>query len=461
MLNQSDVKNNNNKFYVIQLLQNAASGQYVVWNRWGRVGVVGQSSAQSCGSNLRAAKALFANKFSDKTGNAWQMKKHFQKLPGKYHLIEMDYEVSDECPSKCESSISHEPSILPPRVQSLVKLIGDIDMMKRQMIEVGYDAKKMPLGKISKTMIKEGYNILKCIGEELSKTRKNSKTLEDLSSRFYTVIPHNFGFQSMRNFIISTPDKLKEKILMVEALESIEVAHRLLDSKSDAEGENPVDSKYKQLKCDMRPLEEDSADWKMVEEYIKNTHASTHGSYHLKLNNLFSVDREGEAERFAKFASDSNRMLLWHGSRLTNWMGILSHGLRIAPPEAPVTGYMFGKGVYFADMVSKSANYCFASRDSTRAVMLLCEVALGKSNELQRANYHADQLREGCLSTHGQGRTAPDPAGMRMLPDGVKVPLGASADTGVSGSLLYNEFIVYDTAQIRMRYVMEVEFQFK
>ena len=34
------------------------------------------------------------------------------------------------------------------------------------------------------------------------------------------------------------------------------------------------------------------------------------------------------------------RMLLWHGSRLTNWVGILSQGLRIAPPEAPVTGYM-------------------------------------------------------------------------------------------------------------------------
>ena len=33
-------------------------------------------------------------------------------------------------------------------------------------------------------------------------------------------------------------------------------------------------------------------------------------------------------------------MLLWHGSRLTNWVGILNQGLRIAPPEAPVTGYM-------------------------------------------------------------------------------------------------------------------------
>lgn len=37
------------------------------------------------------------------------------------------------------------------------------------------------------------------------------------------------------------------------------------------------------------------------------------------------------------------RMLLWHGSRLTNWVGILSKGLRIAPPEAPVTGYMVSR----------------------------------------------------------------------------------------------------------------------
>ena len=61
---------------------------------------------------------------------------------------------------------------------------------------------------------------------------------------------------------------------------------------------------------------------------------------------------------FEKHRATSNRQLLWHGSRLTNWVGILSQGLRIAPPEAPVTGYMFGKGVYFADMSSKSANYC-------------------------------------------------------------------------------------------------------
>ena len=38
---------------------------------------------------------------------------------------------------------------------------------------------------------------------------------------------------------------------------------------------------------------------------------------------------------------------------------------------------MFGKGVYFADMSSKSANYCFTSRENSTGILLLCEVALG------------------------------------------------------------------------------------
>lgn len=88
-------------------------------------------------------------------------------------------------------------------------------------------------------------------------------------------------------------------------------------------------------------------------------------------------------------------MLLWHGSRLTNYVGILSQGLRIAPPEAPSTGYMFGKGVYFADMVSKSANYCYTNSQSNISCMLLCEVALGNMNEKLYADYNANILPFG------------------------------------------------------------------
>jgi poly [ADP-ribose] polymerase len=66
-------------------------------------------------------------------------------------------------------------------------------------------------------------------------------------------------------------------------------------------------------------------------------------------------------------------MLLWHGSRISNFVGILSQGLRIAPPEAPVSGYLFGKGIYLADMAEKSIHYC-RSFGSDTALILLIEV---------------------------------------------------------------------------------------
>lgn len=90
-------------------------------------------------------------------------------------------------------------------------------------------------------------------------------------------------------------------------------------------------------------------------------------------------------------------MLLWHGSRLSNWASILSQGLRIAPEEAPSAGYMFGKGVYFADSSSKSANYCFPSLTQSEGVLLLSEVALGKTNDLYEADYEASRLPRGEL----------------------------------------------------------------
>jgi poly [ADP-ribose] polymerase len=53
---------------------------------------------------------------------------------------------------------------------------------------------------------------------------------------------------------------------------------------------------------------------------------------------------------------------------------------------------MFGKGVYFADMVSKSANYCFTTRENNVSCLLLCEVALGNMNEKLHADYNASNL---------------------------------------------------------------------
>lgn len=75
---------------------------------------------------------------------------------------------------------------------------------------------------------------------------------------------------------------------------------------------------------------------------------------YLQVQDIFRIERNGEEKRFEQSPyaklQGSDRRLLWHGSRVTNYGGILSQGLRIAPPEAPVNGYAFGKGVYLVSI---------------------------------------------------------------------------------------------------------------
>lgn len=60
------------------------------------------------------------------------------------------------------------------------------------MCECDTDIKKMPLGKLSKLQIAKGFEVLEEI--EAAINQKSGKArLEELSSKFFTTIPHNFG----------------------------------------------------------------------------------------------------------------------------------------------------------------------------------------------------------------------------------------------------------------------------
>jgi poly [ADP-ribose] polymerase len=128
---------------------------------------------------------------------------------------------------------------------------------------------------------------------------------------------------------------------------------------------------------------------------------------------------------------------------------------------------MFGKGVYFADMSSKSAGYCASYNSNNMALLMLCDVELGDPMlELMNAEYNAGQhaKKQGKLATLGKGRTVPaawKDAGC-VHPDlrGVLMPDTASPPKDSDDSnlrLQYNEYIVYDVAQIRIRYLLLVE----
>ncbi|EEE54531.1 hypothetical protein OsJ_01693 [Oryza sativa Japonica Group] len=374
-MNQTNVGGNNNKFYIIQALD-------IHWS-------------------YRKGSHCYAHKYT------W---------------LEMDYGEADKETNKKTSSITNqlEETKLETRTASFISLICDISMMKQQMVEIGYNADKLPLGKLSKSTILKGYDVLKRISNVISGADTDRTQLEQLTGEFYSVIPHDFGFKKMSEFIIDTPQKLKAKLEMVEALSEIEIAIKLLEDDS-SDQDHPLYARYKQFCCDFTPLEVDSEEYSMIKTYLTNTHGKTHTGYTVDIVQIFKVSRLGEMERFQKFASAGNRMLLWHGSRLTNWAGILSQ-------EACKSG-----------------------------VMLLCEVALGEMNELLYGDFGADNLPNGKLSTKGVGQTEPNIAESKITDDGMVIPLGKPE----KGSLMYNEYIVYNVDQIRMRYILNVNFNFK
>ncbi|XP_072171566.1 poly [ADP-ribose] polymerase 1-like [Diadema setosum] len=448
-----DITRGTNSYYKLQLLERDGGGGYWVFRAWGRVGTT-IGGKKTTNFPLSRAKEEFKSVYLDKTGNLFGTT-NFVKHPMKFFPLDISYGEEEER-IKSSKERAGKTSKLPAEIQDLLKMIFDLDALKKTMLEFEIDLEKMPLGKLSKKQIEEAYSVLTKL-QKLVTDKAPQSAILDASNRFYTLIPHNFGLKSIP--LLDSLDVIQTKTQMLDNLLDIEIAYAMLKDSGD-EVRDPIDVNYEKLKCPMEVVDKNSDEYKMVADYTENTHAPTHNWYHLEPMEVFRLDREGETARFKPFKKLHNRQLLWHGSRLTNYGGILSQGLRIAPPEAPATGYMFGKGIYFADMVTKSANYCFTNASNNIGLMLLSEVALGDMYELRGAQ-GMSKPPAGKHSTKGMGRTEPDPTGTQTVEDNLLVPMGKGMNSNISySSLLYNEYIVYDVSQVKLRYLIKMKFNY-
>ncbi|XP_074861367.1 protein mono-ADP-ribosyltransferase PARP3 isoform X2 [Carettochelys insculpta] len=360
MLNQTDIGNNNNKFYIIQLIEQR--GSYSCWNRWGRVGEVGQSKLTSFPS-LEAARKDFEKKFREKTKNSWAEREAFVAQPGKYTLIEVERGAEegevmvkvDHVDGGLRSAPRPLPCTLDRPTQELVALIFSNDMFKEAMETMNIDVKKMPLGKLSKQQIARGFEALEAIETALQEPARPRRRLDELSSRFYTIVPHSFG--RARPPPIDTPQVLRAKKDMLLVLADIELAQSLQAQKEEDEEEvkveevpHPLDKDYELLKCQLSLLDSASEEYQVIQTYVDKTRTKL---WKVKILHIWKVKREGEDERFRAHDRLENRRLLWHGTKVAVVAAILKSGLRIMPHS----GGRVGKGLYFASEASKSLGY--------------------------------------------------------------------------------------------------------
>lgn len=45
--------------------------------------------------------------------------------------------------------------------------------------------------------------------------------------------------------------------------------------------------------------------------------------------------------------------------------------------------------------------------------------------------------------------------------DGCKIPIGGVKEFDIQSDLLYNEYIVYDSKQVKLRYLVKLKFNYK
>uniref|UniRef100_A0A8R1Y175 Poly [ADP-ribose] polymerase n=1 Tax=Onchocerca volvulus TaxID=6282 RepID=A0A8R1Y175_ONCVO len=452
-LGMADFQTGANSFYKLQLLKHDVKQKYYLFRSWGRVGTdIGGSKTDKYNGDLEGAKVAFEKLFSEKTANNWNDVENFRKVPGKMSLIETDYRNSKELEAFVGKPGSS--SKLPESIQQIIKMIFDVDAMNDilKSLEV-IDTNKMPLGMLSIRHIKNAYKILTELQKLMEVDNAKYEDYLDATNRFFTLIPHNFGMNKPP--LLNSQKLLIEKTKLLDDLLELEVTYSILKTDNEAyRKQDPVDVHYEKLHAQLEILDKQSDEYKRILQYAANTHAPTHDQYKLEIIDIIRVKREGESERFKK--NIPNHYLLWHGSRITNYAGILSQGLRVAPAEAPVTGYMFGKGIYFADLISKSANYCYAI--NTEGFILLCEVALGEMQEEIDAKSITKPNR-GKHSVKGLGQMIPDPSEYFITEDGVTIPMGKPVNTKRRDlTLLYNEYIVYDVAQVEIKYLVRVKF---
>ncbi|KAH7883960.1 poly polymerase catalytic domain-containing protein [Phlebopus sp. FC_14] len=481
MLNQTELGSNKNKFYVIQLLHPLAnSNSCYLYTRWGRVGENGQTQQKGPWPPAMAVNE-FKKQFKSKTGVAWERRHGMTAAKGTLSPLQRSFEDDKAESSDTKKGDPVPESTLSSELQAFCNLIFSSKLIDAHLSSMNYDANKLPLGKLAKSTILNGFAALKKLAEVLEKPDGDlAKSLGGvtaacmhLSGEYYSIIPHAFG--RMRPTVINEMYILKKELDLVDALGDMEVAHKLIstDVGKDRDGNplNPLDVHFRSLALTrMDPVSQTSKEFRALAEYVANTHGATHRNFQTSVLHAFRVERESETLAWQQAGFDEiasgDRMLLWHGSRTTNFAGILKQGLRIAPPEAPATGYMFGKGVYFADMMSKSANYCHAYLSDNIGVLLLCEVAVKPFFEQTGANYNADTdcKKYNKRATKGIGRTQPtqwQDAGEALentALTGCHMPKGTASDVSTPGGYLqYNEYIVYHPSQIRLRYLLMVK----
>lgn len=321
---------------------------------------------------------------------------------------------------------------------------------------------RCPLGQLTNKQIDEGRARLNSAKSIVSnKAHSDDHKLLELTNEFYSLIPHNLGCGArgqMKELLLDSLDKIIQKEYDLDTLLDAKDLNISLTGTS-------IDDQYKSLDTEFSFIDHSDERFKWLCNMINDTRAHNHKYLgRITLLNAWGITRKGEEDKFNVYLDKignecgkqvypdkmgklvttrpdgnpieyqkANVIPLFHGTRTENLTGILKKGLLIRPSGVVLCGAMYGNGIYHG-LSSKACGYTsikasiWAKGNANNGYLFINDCALG--NQLvARGSYQYNS--KNILPNHS-----------------------VHAKGGLSG-VINDEFMLYNTNQNRMRYLLE------
>jgi poly [ADP-ribose] polymerase len=204
-----------------------------------------------------------------------------------------------------------------------------------------------------------------------------------------------------------------------------------------------VQSIYRSIGTFISKIDSNHDDYESLSSLLLDSFDASELKHHSEVEvlSIYEIARPNEQFSFNKSNLD-NIKLLFHGSRVENFVGILSRGL-LLPKFHNSDGLeieldrtdigMLGAGVYFSDSLCTSLKYAHKSNSKQTSLVAVCEVALGKCYDTREYHFDFKQPPQGFDSVHG-----------------------VKAGDGIVSKFEDSEYCIYDLSQYRIKYLAEI-----
>lgn len=281
---------------------------------------------------------------------------------------------------------------------------------------------------VSRAMISEAQDVI----FDMVSHQDDLYAVQMKMQHLFVVIPRKM--KNVSEMLPATPEQVPE---MIQREQDILDVMEAKVSQNEKECHNTADDD--QTVLDVLGLDIRKCSEKENEQIKKHLGKESLG----KFKRAFRVHNQKTDRRFDKYMenhalNDSDIHYFYHGSRNMNYYGLITEGPRLNP-KAPITGKMFGYGIYFANRAKKSINYTdlsgayWSNGASKQAFLAVYKVAYG--NPLDVDVWSRD------MTSYTADRISPHDA--------------VFAHKGTS--LINDEIIVYDEAQVTLQYIIELK----